>query len=168
MRFASSLDFVGDSSRHYIPLAHTSQQSGTRKPPLRFNVRKEWTQQDFTSSKLTVAAALKGGSGTDSPGRMVVIGDGDFTTQRGNQQTQRDKVSLLVNSIDWLSDETGLMSLRTKGITSRPLKQISRSKQTFLKYFNFLVPMVVIIVIGILRFQQNRIIRKKRMEADYV
>jgi ABC-type uncharacterized transport system involved in gliding motility auxiliary subunit len=99
---------------------------------------------------------------------MVVIGDGDFTTQRGNQQKQRDKVSLLVNSIDWLSDETGLMSLRTKGITSRPLKQISRSKQTFLKYFNFLVPMVVIIVIGILRFQQNRIIRKKRMEADYV
>lgn len=168
MRFASSLDFVGDSSRHYIPLARTSQQSGTRKPPLRFNVRKEWTQQDFTRSKLTVAAALKGGSGNNSAGPMVVIGDGDFTTRRGNQQTQRDKVSLLVNSIDWLSDETGLMSLRTKGITSRPLKQISQGKQTFLKYFNFLVPMVVIIVMGILRFQQNRIIRKKRMEADYV
>jgi hypothetical protein len=74
----------------------------------------------------------------------------------------------MVNSIDWLSDETGLMALRTKGVTSRPLEQVEESRKTFLKYFNFLLPIVLIIGYGIFRFQHKRILRIKRMEADYV
>lgn len=170
MRFASSVDFVGDSTLSFMPLAHTSKQSGTQSPPLMFNIQKSWTESDFPESGLTVAAALKGNLSGEGNSEMVVVGDGDFPVSRQNQQSSRnrDNVSFMVNSIDWLSDETGLMELRTKGITSRPLEQIKESKKTFLKYFNFLLPMVLIIVFGIFRFQQKRIQRIKRMEADYV
>jgi gliding-associated putative ABC transporter substrate-binding component GldG len=170
MRFASTVEFVGDSSLTYIPLAKTSQQSGTKSPPLMFNVQKSWSESDFPESGLTVAAALKGNLTGEGNTEMVVVGDGDFpVTQRGQQGGgNRDNVSFMVNSIDWLSDETGLMTLRTKGVTSRPLEQVEESRKTFLKYFNFLLPIVLIIGYGIFRFQHKRILRIKRMEADYV
>jgi len=170
MRFASTVEFVGDSSVTYTPLAESSKQSGTQSPPLMFNVQKSWTESDFPKSGLTVAAALKGDITGEGNTEMVVVGDGDFSSGQGNQQSgrTRDNVSFLINSIDWLSDETGLMALRTKGITSRPLEQIEESKKNLLKYFNFLLPIVLIIGFGIFRFQQKRILRIKRMEADYV
>jgi ABC-type uncharacterized transport system involved in gliding motility auxiliary subunit len=170
MRFASTVEFVGDSSLTYIPLAKTSQQSGTQSPPLMFNVQKSWSESDFPESGLTVAAALKGNLTGEGNTEMVVVGDGDFpVTQRGQQGGgNRDNISFMVNSIDWLSDETGLMALRTKGVTSRPLEQVEESRKTFLKYFNFLLPIVLIIGYGIFRFQHKRILRIKRMEADYV
>ncbi len=168
MRFASTLDFVGDTTLEYTPIARSSKKSATQKAPLRFDVRKEWRESDFPKSKLPVAATLEGPITKGQESAMVVIADGDFPLTRRNRQSQRDNVSLLVNSIDWLSDETGLMTLRTKGISSRPLEQIKDSKKTFLKYFNFLLPMVLMILYGIFRFQQKRITRIKRMEADYV
>ena len=168
MRFASTVNFVGDSTLTYIPLARSSKKSGTQTPPLRFNIQKSWSDSDFPKSKLTLAAALKGNITGKGNTEMVVVGDGDFPVTQRNQQGNRDNVSFLVNSIDWLSDETGLMDLRTKGITSRPLEQIKESKKAFLKYFNFLLPMILIILFGVFRFQQKRILRIKRMEADYV
>ena len=168
MRFASTLDFVGDTTLNYMPLAKSSKKSGTQSPPLMFNIQKSWNESDFPLSNLTIAAALKGNITGNGSSEMVVVGDGDFPVTQRNQQGNRDNISFMVNAIDWLSDETGLMDLRTKGITSRPLEQIKDSKKAFLKYFNFLLPMILIIGFGIFRFQHKRILRIKRMEAEYV
>ena len=74
----------------------------------------------------------------------------------------------MVNAIDFLSDDTGLISLRTKEINSRPLKQVEDSTKTTLKYLNFLLPIILIIAFGIIRSEKNRIIRYKRMRDDYI
>jgi hypothetical protein len=74
----------------------------------------------------------------------------------------------MVNSIDYLSDDTGLIDLRTKGVTSRPIDQIEGSTKTFLKYLNFLLPIILIIAFGVVNAQRNRIRRMKRMYEDYV
>ncbi|RLD63052.1 MAG: hypothetical protein DRJ01_04785, partial [Bacteroidetes bacterium] len=81
---------------------------------------------------------------------------------------QPDNVNLMANSIDYLSDDTGLIELRTKGVTSRPLDQISDGTKTLLKYLNFLLPLILVIIIGIVRFEHKRNIRIKRMEEGYV
>jgi hypothetical protein len=73
-----------------------------------------------------------------------------------------------VNAIDWLSDDTGLIQLRTKGVTARPLDQIADSKKMFLKYLNFSLPIVLVIVFGIIRMQFKNSLRIKRMEEGYV
>ena len=73
----------------------------------------------------------------------------------------------MVNSIDWLSDATGLIDLRTKQVTSRPLKEMADGKKTFLKWFNFVAPLVLILIYGVIRFQMNRNIHIKRMEVKY-
>ena len=101
----------------------------------------------------------------------MLISDGDFAVGgEGNQsqQVQQDNVNLMVNAIDYLSDDTGLIELRTKGVTSRPLDQIEDSKKSLLKYVNFLLPILLIVIFGILRMQRNRNLRTKRMEEGYV
>ena len=101
--------------------------------------------------------------------KIVLVSDGDFAVngpQRG-QQLPQDNVSLMVNSVDWLSDDTGLIDLRTKEVTSRPIKELPDGTRSFLKWLNFLLPIVLIIIYELIRMQINRNKRIKRMEVSY-
>jgi ABC-type uncharacterized transport system involved in gliding motility auxiliary subunit len=84
------------------------------------------------------------------------------------QQRNPDNISLMVNSIDWLSDDTGLIDLRTKEVTSRPLVELEEGRRTFLKWLNFGLPILLVILYGIIRMQLNARKRTKRMEEGYV
>jgi hypothetical protein len=168
-QFVSSISFTGDSTLTYIPLLKTSEKSGTVPADTYFDIRKEWTDSDFPLSNLVVAAALKGKIVGKTPSRMVVIGDGNFPVDGGRRnQINPDNANLMVNSIDWLSDDTGLINLRSKGATARPIKDLSDAKRTTLKWLNFLLPLILIIIYGIFRLQRNQHIRIKRMEEGYV
>jgi hypothetical protein len=74
----------------------------------------------------------------------------------------------MVNAIEWMSDQSGLIELRTKAVTARPLDEIEDGKKNFLKWLNFLLPLVLVILFGVFRNQRNRNIRMKRMEEGYV
>jgi ABC-type uncharacterized transport system involved in gliding motility auxiliary subunit len=102
---------------------------------------------------------------------MIVFGDGDFIVNGSGQNQQRlneDNVNLFVNSVDWLADDTGLIQLRTKGVTSRPIDPtLEDGTKTLLKYLNFLLPILAIIIYGVFRFQVKSKIKNKLMNADY-
>lgn len=168
--FASTIEYTGDSSFKYTPIVFTSEQSATENAPLMFNVQKQWTEQDFPKKNLVLAAAFDGKiKGVQT--KIIVIGDGDFCVNGTQDKAQRlnpDNVNLFVNSIDWLSDDTGLVGLRTKGISSRPLDKVSDTERNFLKIFNFLLPLILVIGYGLFRFQVKRNQRIKRMEERYV
>jgi len=167
MQFPSTIEFTGDSNVEYTPIAFSSDKSGTEKAPIYFNIQRQWTQNDFPKKNVVLGAIFQG----KSIGKMVVFGNGDFAINGSgekNQQLQPDNVNLLVNSVDWLSDDTGLISLRTKGITSRPLDEKSDGTKAFLKWLNFLLPIVLILCYGFVRSQINRNKRIKRMEESYV
>ncbi len=169
--FASTIQFTGDTSLAFTPLAFSSKKSGTQNPPVYFDINKRWTDRDFPLSGLTVAAVLAGRISGNAESKIVLVGDGDFPVNGEGprpQQLQPDNVNLMVNAIDWLSDETGLIDLRTKAITARPLKDVDDSRALFLKWLNFLLPIVLVIAYGIFRNQRNRTIRVRRMEEGYV
>ncbi len=167
--FVSSINFSGDSSLVFTPFVTSSEHSGTQSAASYFNIMKEWSDSDFPLSNLTLAATLEGNIKGNTESKMVVIADGDFPQASQQQRPNPDNINLMVNAIDWLSDDTGLIDLRTKGASRRPLKEdLSDGKRMFLKYFNFLLPIVIIILIGILRFEIRRNQRIKRMEAGYV
>ncbi len=171
MPFVSSINFTGDTSLSFIPIAKSSKQSGTQTPPVYFNVNKRWAKNDFPLSHLVVGGILSGNIEGSQLSKIVVFGDGEFPVSgQGQQQVklESDNVNLMVNSIDWLADETGLIQLRTKGITSRPIEHLEDGTKTWLKWLNFLVPITLIIVYGIIRMQRNRNKRIKRMEEGYV
>jgi gliding-associated putative ABC transporter substrate-binding component GldG len=160
-----------DTSLHYVNLAFTSDKTGLQKPPVYFDAMRQWTREDFPKSSLPVAVALSGkinGANT----KMVVFGDGDFSVNGEGQNQQRlqaDNVNLMSNAIDWLSDDTGLISLRTKDVTSRPLSpDIEEGTKTLVKYLNFLLPIFLIIIYGVVRYRIRKNKRNKWMSEKYV
>ncbi|PLW97833.1 MAG: hypothetical protein C0593_07470 [Marinilabiliales bacterium] len=169
--FVSSITFTGDSTVVFTPVVSSSERSGTQPAPVYFNIQKQWTENDFPLEHLTIGALVSGKLMGGIQSSMVVFSDGDFAVNGQGQQAQQladDNVSLLVNAIDWLSDDTGLISLRTKGVTSRPLAEIEEGTRTLLKWLNFILPLFIIIVYGLIRRQRKNALRVKRMEEGYV
>lgn len=169
--FASSISYTGDTANMFLPIATTSEKSGTQTPPVYFDVNKKWNDNDFPLSELPVGVIVEGTLAGNATSSMVVFSDGEFPVNgegRNARQISPDNVNLFVNSVDWLSDDTGLIDLRTKGVTSRPLDQVEEGKKAFLKWFNFLLPILLILGYGIIRAQRRRAIRVKRMEKGYI
>jgi len=161
-----------DTSIVMVPLAVTSEKSGVQNAPIQFDVMKQWTASDFPLSSLPIALLVEGKVPGTSGYKMVIFSDGDFAVNgegENAQQLSEDNVSLMSNAIDWLSDDTGLIELRTKGVSSRPLDaSLEDSTKTMLKYLNFLLPIILIIIYGILRFQIKRKKRNELMSTEIV
>ena len=155
--FASPVNYVGDGSTQFTPLLQTSDKSGSITAPTFFNIQKKWAAPDFPLSNQTIGGILEGNLSGDVPAKIVIIGDGDFpvTGQQGRGQS-KDNISLMVNSIDWLSDDTGLIELRTKGVATRPIDELEDATRSTIKWGNFLIPILVVIAFGFIRMQRQR------------
>lgn len=170
--FPSSIDFIGNTSQvTFSPLATSSQKAGTENPPVYFNINRNWQMTDFPLSNLTVSGLLSGNIAGNIPSRIIIVSDGDFPVNgEGNQarEISADNMNFIVNAIDWLSDDTGLIDLRTKEVGSRPLDQLSDGTKTTLKYLNFLLPVILVVIFGIVRWQFRRNLRLKRMNENFI
>ena len=135
--------------------------------PQFFDIQKQWTERDFNAPNQVIAGVLEQTHDNGNRSRICVVADGDFPINNGQQQLQPGNVNLMVNAIDWLSDDTGLIELRNKGIRYRPIDTLEEGTKTTLKYLNFLLPIVLVIIYGIVRMQMNRNKRSRRIEENY-
>jgi gliding-associated putative ABC transporter substrate-binding component GldG len=170
MPFATALKYTGDTNKvKCTVLATTSDKTGLKDAPLMFDIQHQWEQSEFALFNLPVAMALSGVDG-NKDSRMVIVASSTFAVNGQGEQAQQlqgDNVDMFVNSIDWLSDDTGLIDLRSKEVKSVPLKDVSDSTKAFIKYFNFLLPLILVIVYGAIRMQLKRRLRLKRMNETY-
>ncbi|MDH3650597.1 MAG: Gldg family protein [Saprospiraceae bacterium] len=162
LEFASPIRFQGDSLRRFTPILTSSDKAGTVKAPTYFDINKQWSETDFPQGDLAMGAILEGIDNS----RLIVVTDGSFPIS-GQRGQNPDNVSLMVNSIDWLSDDTGLIGLRTKGVTSRPIEDLEDGQRSFIKYLNFLLPLILVLVYGFVRTQRNKSVRLKRMQERW-
>ncbi|MFB6097935.1 MAG: GldG family protein [Salinibacter sp.] len=178
-RFVSSLDTTKvDTSATMTVLARSSEQSAVASLPTNIRPRQEWTVSDFSGSTYPVAGLLEGTfrsafAGTDtlsversrSPEtKMVVIGDGNFLVNGTGQRKRRlppGNINLVANSVDYLAGDTGLISLRTQRVRSRPLMQIAPTTKTILKFLNVLLPILLVIGYGLFRYRRNQARRER-------
>ena len=182
-RFASSLDTTrADTTAELTVLARSSEQSATVGLPTSIRPQQEWTVSDFSGAHIPIAGVLEGTftSGfadaetlsverTQSPDtKLAVFGDGDFIVNGSGQRKRRlpeGNINLMANSIDYLADDTGLIALRTQRVTSRPLMQLAPTTQTVLKYLNVLLPILLVIGYGGIRYRRNQA-RRRRWKED--
>jgi gliding-associated putative ABC transporter substrate-binding component GldG len=166
--FASPVNAtVTDTAIKVHTLATTSQRSGKQGAPVQFNIDRQWLEQDFPSGFQSLAVALEGKIAGENESKLVVLGDGDFVVEGGQLPSVPDNVNFLVNSIDWLTDDTGLIELRTRGVASRPIEQLEDGERTTIKLVNFLLPLVVLIIFGVVRNQRRRMRRAEWMSQDF-
>lgn len=170
LEFPSELTYRGDTTLSFKPILFTSQKSGTQKVPQALDVQKLWSSADYNGSNITLAGSLEGAISGEAYSRMLVIADGNFAINGPREQArqlQPDNVSLFLNSVDWLFDDTGLVGLRTRGAASRPLDPVDANTRLWLKYGNFGLPIVLVIIYGLVRGYRNRIRRRRRERENY-
>lgn len=88
-------------------------------------------------------------------GRLILAGDSDFI--RDNfLRNYPDNLVFFQNIIDGLSLGNDLISIRAKGITERPLKEISESAKTAVRYGNIFGLTVIVMLFGLVRYFLRR------------
>ncbi len=165
LQFASPITFSAEADGTFIPLVTTSRKAGIQQAPLNFDVERKWMDTDFPLSGIVMGGVVEGLRGHPDA-RLVVFSDGDFfVSDRG--QVNPDNVNLLVNTVEWLCDKSGLAELRTKGVVYRPIKDLDDGQRSATKYINFLLPLALVGVVGFWRSQRNRTKRMQRMNERY-
>ncbi len=188
--YASSIDTThfGSSGLNFDVLARTSKQSGVLIPPYDIDPYRQWTKIDFNQKELPVGVAITGTfhsffagkpkpepdtvvtqavAGSDArldqgdKGRLVVWGDADFVSD----QVLRDQANLILfqNMTDWLSEDEGLISIRSKDVSARPLKVTEDSTRTVVKFLNILLMPLLVVLFGVARWQIRKQNRRRQL-----
>ncbi|MCS7005119.1 MAG: Gldg family protein [Cytophagales bacterium] len=151
----------------FTSLAYSSEVSGLVDLPVIVNIQKQWTKADFNVKSQTVAAGI---NLSKPKGRIILFANGDFCVNGDGERERQlppDNINWVVNTIEWLSDDTGLGDLRTKGVALRLLEPVEDTLKNLLKYGNFLLPILVILGYGLYRKQVARRKREDWIQEKY-
>jgi gliding-associated putative ABC transporter substrate-binding component GldG len=188
--FASSVDTdrVGALGLTGEILMRSSKQSGRLTGMFMYDPLQHYQRSDFEESGIPLAAIVQGhftslykgrpvppdtSAGapplpaspveTSPDTRIVLVGDGDFARDEyigGN----RDNVTFFANMIDYLVDDAGLITIRTKEAVNPPLDPVIDSTKKIVKYTDMGLPPLLVIGYGLFRWRMRKA-RKKAMEG---
>ncbi|HVB34075.1 MAG TPA: Gldg family protein [Patescibacteria group bacterium] len=143
--FAQTVNMVKASEKkfHEIQLLKTSAASWATPKITGRTVRFDAKTDMQGPLTLGVTADRKVG---DKQARLVVIGNSTFASNRwAGMQRNGD---LFYNSVNWLSQEEGLISIRPKGPTNRSVT-MTQSQQRMLMWFSLAVLPGLIVICGL-------------------
>jgi gliding motility-associatede transport system auxiliary component len=95
------------------------------------------------------------------PGRLMVVGSGEVL--RDQYQMGGDNMPFVMNAIDWLARDEGLIALRSRGVTDRPLKTVSDAERDGIKAVDMLGGAALLVAFGLARWKL-RSARRRRLE----
>jgi ABC-2 type transport system permease protein len=196
--FVNYIDTVGfDTAIRKTVLLSTSQFTRTVAPPVMISLRESDylpDEKEFRKSYLPVAVLLEGVFPSafrnrmvssfmhvtvgvirteSSPTKMIVVADGNIIT---DESVRQDRVTamtygnldFLVNCMNYLVDDRGIMELRSREIKIRLLDQ-KKIKSEKLKWqlLNILLPVVIVVAAGVVYgyVRIRRFAGKMRREA---
>ncbi len=163
-----------DGGTTYEPLVFSSEKSGVFRMPHAMQIaEKTWKATDFPLSAVKLGGIWSKQGADGKQERMVIFGDADFaTTVEEGKSMGKDNISLLVNTIDWLADDTGLLTLRSKALAYRPIQaayllEEAHQQRQLIKWGNVLLPVALVGLLGLLMHRRNQRIKKQRMQENY-
>lgn len=157
LQLSSPISYTGQGI--FTPVLKTSEMSGRENMPVFFNINKQWSENEFNEKDIVIAGAIENGNE-----RIIAVSNGEFIANGQGQNMQRindGNVSFVINSLDWLSNNTALTVLRGKGMQAVQIKNLEEGKRNTYKYVNFLLPLILIVLYGFLRFQSKKAKRLK-------
>ena len=188
--FTSSIDTAGLAAKNLQGeiFMHSSNESGRQTGFFMFDPLQQWQRTEFTEKALPLAAVVRGrfpSAYADKPvpqdtaadavaptgnkivlsseTRVVLVGDGDFA--RDQYLGNRDNLTFFANMVDYLVDDAGLITIRSKDVTMPPLDQVSDGTKKIIKYGNLAVPPLLILGYGLFRWRVRKA-RKKAMSVQ--
>lgn len=143
LTWASPVDTVTTSRYARTPLFTTSPAGGLVHGATSIDPTRTFPQDSLGTRLLAVQASARSAADTAARGRVIVVGNTDFVTDRivGHAPQNLDFV---LNAVDWLSQDDALISIRSKHRTPPKLAFASAGTRDAVKYFNvFGVPLLV-------------------------
>ena len=137
------------------PLLQTSEFAGAQTS--NFNVSPDSKANNLSQKGLKIMStgyALQG-AGESGKGRLVVIGDSDFLSQQFMGRYPQAG-GLILNSIDWLGQDEILIGIRSKNAQPSQLAFKSEATKNFVRYFNMIGLVVIIVGYGLWRMNRRR------------
>jgi len=129
--------------------------------PIATSSKRSWIKKEYTSLSpmQQVIPATNDEKGpfnlavyVDKPSRLIVIGSARVVEGR---YASAANVAFFMNTIDWLAQDEALIAIRSKGISERPLRPTSVGKKRAVKWINTLLPSIVLIVVGFVRWRRR-------------
>lgn len=189
--FASSVDTTGVAAKGLRAevLAMSSKEAGKQTGMFAFDPLRQYTREEFQEKEIPFAVSIEGkfpglfagksapvdtSAGAIPPAgvpiassaetRIVIVGDGDFARDQ-YMGGSKDNLSFFANMVDYLVDDAGLITIRSKDASFVPLDQVSDGTKKAVKYANLVVPPLIVLLYGILRWRMRKA-RKKALEMQ--
>lgn len=177
-QFASSIDtsLAAAKGIKVHPFAFSTTKAGRESGRFAIDPFHQYTAADFPERYIPMAAIFEGSFNSffvgrepaakvqESPEtRIIAVGSGQFMND--NLGRYRDNMTFFANIVDYLADDKGLISIRAKNSSMADLDETSEKTRRFLKYGNMILPPLLVIVFGLLRWRR-RIAFKRTMESQ--
>jgi gliding-associated putative ABC transporter substrate-binding component GldG len=175
--FASSVDTSFAASRGLTAevLVRSSAQSGRATGMTLVDPFAQYQPTDWNERSLALAATVTGSFPSAFEGtplapatlrspttRIVVVGDGDF--MKDEMAGSRGNANFFSNIVDYLADDAGLITIRSKNLAQPPLDVLEDGTKQAVKAANLLLPPLLVVGYGLYRWRRRMAI-KRALEA---
>lgn len=147
-------------------LVRSSEGSWVQEPPYDLDPRQQWTVDMVTdegakSLVVTVSGAVKSyaGESAATSARVLVAGGASFMA---DQFMTPANEAFVMNLIDWLVLDEGLLSVRSRGLAAAPLDEVGDGMKSTVKYANIIGVPLVLVGLGLVRW---RVRERRRREV---
>jgi gliding-associated putative ABC transporter substrate-binding component GldG len=183
--YPSSIDTIPAAGLSFTPLLQSSEFTKIQAGRYDINPLTPTKKEEFGGGKKVLGLAVTGRFGsafagrqvphptdstamvpnvqiqTESPEtRMVVVADGNFI-QGQFAQSGGPGVIMFLNAVDWLGQDSDLITIRSREAAIRPLKaDLSDGTKQTVKYANMFIPPALVLLLGAFRWSTKRNRRK--------
>lgn len=147
--WTSSIDTAGAVQGTVTPLFVTSRQAGLEGPDVLLSPQQQFSRTSLATRILAVQVQPKGG------GRLVVVGNGEFASDRFAQNSP-ENLNFALNAVDWLAQDEALISIRSKDRSPPPLSFSSPTLRGIVTYGNIVGVPLLVALFGALRLARRR------------
>ncbi|HEU4989796.1 MAG TPA: Gldg family protein [Gemmatimonadaceae bacterium] len=152
--WASSVDTTAKPGYVITPLLVTSRGGGVLTGEQSIQPTRDWPQ-DSLASRLVAVQVAPAAKDSAARGRVIVVGNTDFVTDRIAQQAP-ENLDFALNAVDWLTQDDALISIRAKNRRPPALAFTSAATRDGVKYFNVIGVPLLLIVAGLAATSRRR------------
>jgi len=149
----SSIDVSGADSGAVTPLYASTQAAGVSATVTFLDPQRQF-QTDSLASRLLAVTVNMAELGAEVRGRLVVVGNEEFLTDR-RVGSAPENLLFALNAVDWLAQDEGLVQIRAKD-RRPPSLVLSDGKRDGVKYANVIGIPILIGLMAVFRLLRRR------------
>lgn len=151
----SSIDTTAKAGYTITPLLESSPGSGVDTGTATIVPNQDFSQEHLAPHLLAVQVAPSAAKGTTAHGRVIVVGDVDFVSDRFAQNAQGN-VGFALNAADWLAQDEALIAIRSKDVAPPPLSFASATTHQMVEYGNLIALPALVAIAGLVHLLRRR------------